>query len=74
MVAEQPQRDTVSQLAVPVDEFGVGIDVAFPGTLDEVGVVDLCCHRRSRAAPLAVMASHAQGPANNLRRLPPECV
>jgi hypothetical protein len=34
---------------VTVHEFGVGVDVAFPGTLDEVAVVDLCSHRRSRA-------------------------
>jgi len=45
MVAQQPQRDTVGQLAVTVHELGVGIDVAFPRTPDEVGVVDLCSHR-----------------------------
>jgi hypothetical protein len=49
MVAEQPQRDTVGHLAVTVHELGVGIDVAFPGTLDEIGVVDVCSQRRSRA-------------------------
>jgi hypothetical protein len=30
---------------VTVHELSVGIDVAFPRTLDEVGVVDLCSHR-----------------------------
>jgi hypothetical protein len=48
MIAEQPQRDTVGPQAVAVYEFGIGIEVAFPGTLDEVGVVDVCSHRRSR--------------------------
>jgi hypothetical protein len=48
MVTEQPQRDPVGQLAVTVYELGVGIDVTFSGSLDEVAVVDICSHRRLR--------------------------
>lgn len=58
MVAEQPQCDPVGQLAVTVYELGVGIDVAFPGSLDEVAVVDFCSH----AAP-PVPERLAYGPA-----------
>jgi hypothetical protein len=49
MVAEQPQRDPVGQLAVTVDEFAVGVDVAFLGTPDEVVVTDVYAHSHSRA-------------------------
>src|ERR1700729_494263 len=47
MVAEQPQRDTVGHRAVTVHELGVGVDVAFLGTPDEVTVIDVCCHRHT---------------------------
>jgi hypothetical protein len=49
MVAEQPQRDTVGQLAVTIDEFTVGVDIALLGSPDEVAVIDFCSHRHSRA-------------------------
>jgi hypothetical protein len=49
MVAEQPQRDTVGQLAVTIDEFAVGVDIALLGSPDEVAVIDFCSHRHSRA-------------------------
>jgi hypothetical protein len=47
MVAQQSQGDTVGQLAMAVDQFGVGVDIAVLGTPDEVGVTDVFSHRHS---------------------------
>jgi hypothetical protein len=34
---------------VPVDKFGIRIEIALLGPLDEVAVLSVCSHRSSRA-------------------------
>jgi hypothetical protein len=46
MVAEQPERDAVGQLAMTVNELSIGVEVALRGTPDKLAVIDI---RRSRA-------------------------
>jgi hypothetical protein len=49
MVAEEPQRDPVGQPAVPVNKFGICIEIAFLGPPDEIVVFSFRSHHSPRA-------------------------
>jgi hypothetical protein len=48
MVAQEPERDPVGQSAVPVDKFGVRIEIALLGPLHEIAVLSVRSHHPPR--------------------------
>jgi hypothetical protein len=47
MVAEESQRDPVGQPAIPVDKFGICVEIAFLGPPDEIAVLSFRSHHSS---------------------------
>lgn len=66
MVAEQPQRDPVGQPAVPVNKFGICIEIALPGPPDEIAVLSFRSHHSPRSRDLA-RYSHGAGRGSRRR-------
>jgi len=46
MVADNPQRHPVGQPAIPVNQFSVGVEIAFLSAPDKVGVINTSLHVR----------------------------
>ena len=63
MVAEEPQRDPVGQPAIPVDKFGIRIQIALPGPPDEIAVLSFRSHHSPRE-----LARYRHDVSRSLRR------